>query len=160
MTWYRKPGLNRFGIGGRIVLQAPPLPELAPSIALPGDEQDGGGWFMASFTLTPIYETGSSTDDVFVGSVYVDAAAELQCLAFLGSTKSGTNVTLKVSDTYYAAGQTVASTVADFSTSAGLTVVTDNATFSVANGTLLHFYLSCASAECSWQCPAIILVRQ
>lgn len=159
MVWYRKPGLNRFR-NGRLVREAAWLQEMVVPVVTPGDEPDVGGWFMASFTLTPIYETGSSTDDVFVGAVYVDAASSLRCSAYLGSTKSGTNVTLKVSETYYAAGQTVASTTATFSTSAGLATVTDDANFSVAAGTLLFFYLSCASAECSWQCPAIILVRQ
>ena len=158
MVWYRKPGLNRFR--GRQVLEAfylAPQPEAAP-INPPDEEED---WFLASFTLTPIYETGSSTDDVFVGAVYIDSNVDLVAKAYLGSTKSGTAVTVKVSTTYATPGSSATGAL-NLTTSSGLGNVnqTETSALSVSAGSYLFFYISCASAECSWQCPAIVLVRQ
>lgn len=157
MTWYRKPGFNRFG-GGRIVREAfsiTAMPVAAP-FNPPDEEED---WFLASYTLTPIYETGSSTDDVFVGAVYIDSDVDLHLRAFLGSTKAGTNVTVKVSTTYATPGSS-ATAALSLSTDQGLAGIGPSATLTVSAGSYLFFYLSCASAECSWQCPAIVLVRQ
>ena len=151
MVWYRKPGFNRHG---RVVLPAfylaPPAVGVDPTPPEPGTE-----WFMSSFTTAPIYETGSSTDEVFVGAVYIDTSCTLLLKALLGSTKPGTNVTLEVRDAY-----TSGASKASVSTDEALADVVDLTTFSVLAGNYLYFFLSCASAECSWQCPAIVLVKQ
>lgn len=156
MVWYRKPGFNRFH-GGRIVREAAWLNEMPVSApTFPGSEEDTE-WFMSSFTLTPIYETGSGTVDTFVGAVYIDSATDLVARAYLGSTKPGTAVTVKVSTSYVTPGST-ATGVVNITNSSALadTRQTEAAAFSAAQG-YLFFYLSCASAECSWQCPAIVL---
>lgn len=159
MVWYRKPGFNRFG-GGRIVREAFSISTMPiPAPLNPPDEEED--WFLASFTLTPIYETGSSTDDVFVGAVYIDSDVDLIAKAYLGSTKSGTAVTVKVSTTYATPGATATGAL-NVTTSSGLANVnqTEGSALTVSAGSYLFFYISCASAECSWQCPAIVLVRQ
>lgn len=124
----------------------------------PDEEED---WFLASYTLTPIYETGSDTSDVFVGAVYIDTAVDLIARAYLGSTKSGTAVTVKVASSYVTPGETVTGIV-NITSSSGIADVrqTETAAFSVSAGSYLFFYARTASAECSWQCPAIVLVRQ
>lgn len=156
MVWYRKPGFNRFR-GGRIVREAAWLNEMpVPAPAFPGSEEDTE-WFMSSFTLTPIYETGSSTDDVFIGAVYIDSSVDLVARAYIGSTKAGTAVTIKVSTSYVTPGSS-ATGVVNITTSAGLADVRQTETNAfTANQGYLFFYISCASAECSWQCPAIVL---
>lgn len=157
MVWYRKPGFNRFG-GGRLVKEAfsiTTMPIAAP-FNPPNEEED---WFLASYTLTPIYETGSSTDDVFVGAVFIDSDVDLILRAYLGSTKSGTAVTVKMATSYADPGSS-ATAALSVSTSGGLASVGPSAAYTVSAGTYLFFYISCASAECSWQCPAIVLVRQ
>ena len=157
MPWLIKPNLRR--PRGRMVREAAYLqPIPLPSPSRPSTSTEIPAEIaMSSLTITPSYPTGSDTTDVFVGAIYIDTAGlSLRLRALLGSTKSGTAVTLKAKTTFSVSDAAV--TNGTVSTSAGLANVAASDNFTSVQG-YYYLYLSCASAECSWQCLSITLVQ-
>ena len=159
MAWLIKPNLkkpfHRMRVEAAHLDYPPPIiygnnPDVTEPPATPE------GIFMSSISITPEYPTGSDTTDVFVGAIYIDTASATVFLkALLGSTKSGTAVTLKAKTSFSTAAAAV--TGGTLTTSVGLDEITSGTAITSVVG-YYYFYLSCASAECSWQCPSITLV--
>lgn len=150
MPWMIKPTVRR-GIGGRMSREAAPLTYPPPP------DPDSLEAFMSSSTIVPEYVTGSSTTDVYVGAIYIDASGlNIRLKAVLGTTKSGTAVTLKAKTSLStSAAAETGGTITTTSTIAECTAV---GTITSAQG-YYYFYLSSSSSDCSWQCAAISLVR-
>jgi hypothetical protein len=110
---------------------------------------------MASQTLVPIYETGTALTDVFVGALYIDTTSSFYARALIGSTLSGTEVRVKVKTTYSTSDSATANIVT--STSLALVEQSESSPFSLTAGSYAYFYITCAAAGASWQCPAITL---